>query len=85
MKKNYSDKMNVKVHIGKLIEKRMMSEGHSVSWLARQLYCDRSNIYKIFQKQSLDTEVLFHVSQVLKTDFFAYYSDKLRTDLMQNP
>jgi hypothetical protein len=77
--------MKSKLPVGRLIKERMESDGHSVAWLAKRMYCDRSNIYKIFQKQSLDTETLFLVSRVMKVDFFAYYSNNLQADSMQNP
>jgi hypothetical protein len=32
-----------KIHIGKLIQAKMEAEGRSVTWLAKQLHCDRSN------------------------------------------
>jgi hypothetical protein len=64
-----------KIHIGKLIQERMRVEGRSVSWLAKRMYCDRSNIYKIFQKQSIDTDLLLHISKEMEFDFFIYYYD----------
>jgi plasmid maintenance system antidote protein VapI len=70
-----------KIHIGKLIRAKMEAEGHSVAWLAKQLHCNRSNVYKIYQKQMIDTDMLLRISKILKTDFFNYYSDILHTDI----
>lgn len=46
----------------------------SVTWFANKLYCDRTNTYKIFKRQSIDTELLLRISQVLHVNFFEYYS-----------
>jgi plasmid maintenance system antidote protein VapI len=69
------------IHIGKLIQAKMEAEGRSVTWLAKQLHCYRSNVYKIYQKQTIDMDLLLRISKILKTDFFNYYSDILHTDI----
>ena len=61
------------IHIGGLIKVEMQRQGRSVSWLARQLYCDRRNVYDIFKRQSIDTQQLLRISQLLGHNFFAYY------------
>lgn len=43
-------------HIGQIIEKELHRQERSVTWFARRLYCDRTNVYNIFRRQSLDTE-----------------------------
>ena len=35
-------------------------------------------LYHIFQRQSIDTEMLLRISQVLKHDFFEYYQIEIR-------
>lgn len=65
----------MEIHIGKLIEQVMHSQGRSPSWLARQLYCDRTNIYKIFKRDSIDTALLQRICKALDYDFFRIYSD----------
>lgn len=66
------------VHIGMQIEQELRRQGRSVSWFARALYCDRTNVYKLFRKQSLDTELLLRISLVLSCDFFRFYTDSFR-------
>jgi hypothetical protein len=63
-----------KIHIGKLIQAKMEEEGRSVTWLSEQLHCDRSNIYKIYRKATIDTDLLSLISESLNFDFFQYYS-----------
>ena len=60
--------------IGKLIEEELHRQERSVTWFANKLYCDRTNTYKIFKRQSIDTELLLRISQVLHVNFFEYYS-----------
>ena len=63
------------IHIGKLIRNKLKEDGRSVSWLARKIHCKRDNIYKIFDRTSVDTALLLRISFVLKTDFFMYLSE----------
>lgn len=39
----------MEIHIGSLIRRRLDEKGYSVVWLARQLACSRTNVYKIFE------------------------------------
>ncbi len=63
------------IPLGALIEAELRRQEHSVSWLARHLSCDRRNVYRIFQKESLDTSLLLRISRILGHDFFADLSD----------
>ena len=62
-------------HIGQIIEKELHRKERSVTWFARRLYCDRTNVYNIFRRQSLDTELLLRISIILEYNFFQIYSD----------
>lgn len=68
------------IHIGKVIEKVLRDQGKTVTWFARSLYCDRTNVYKIFQRESVDSEMLYRISKILAHDFFKYYSKELEED-----
>ncbi|MBE6300116.1 MAG: XRE family transcriptional regulator [Bacteroidales bacterium] len=65
------------VHIGLRIKEELKNQRRSVKWLADNLYCDRTNIYKIFQKDSIDTLLLYRISKILSYDFFKEYSQDL--------
>jgi len=69
--------MKEKIHIGKMIQNKMIDDGRSVQWLAKKLHCGTSNIYKIYEKSSINSELLLHISYALETNFFAYYSYEL--------
>lgn len=66
------------VSIGELIRQELERQERTVSWLARKLSCDRSNIYRLFQKHSIDTALLQRLSVILNKDFFAELSKGLR-------
>ncbi len=65
------------IHIGKLIETELRRQERSVTWFARKLYCERTNVYHIFQRRSIDTEMLLRISHVLEHDFFSYYRQEI--------
>ena len=56
--------------IGELIKEELKRQERSVSWFARQLCCDRSNVYRILQKSSIDTSTLVRISIILHHNFF---------------
>lgn len=69
-----------KIHIGNLIKQEVTARGIKVSWLADQLHCHRNNIYKIYEKQWIDTHILMELSKILNHDFFIDLSNYLKDD-----
>lgn len=65
------------VFIGKSIERELRTQERSVVWLARKLNCNRTNIYKIFNRSTIDTELLLKISNVLRRNFFEEYINRL--------
>ncbi len=66
--------------IGILIKEELLAQERSVAWFARKIHLDRSNVYRLFQKNSVDTDLLRRISQVLGRDFFAVYSEEISAD-----
>lgn len=66
-----NSKIETKISIGALIEKELRQQERSVSWFARHLAYDRRNIYRIFKKDCIDTDLLIRISKILEHDFFA--------------
>ncbi len=64
--------------IGMLIKEELDAQERSVAWFARKLGLDRSNVYRLFQKNSIDTALLSRISLILGRDFFGILSDNLR-------
>ncbi len=65
------------VHIGKLIEEELRRQERSVTWFADKLCCERTNVYSIFKRQSIDTVLLLRISLVLHRNFFSVYLEEL--------
>lgn len=58
------------VNIGERIEQELERQERGMSWLAEKLGCSRMTVYRIFEKNSIDTHLLLRVSRVLKHNFF---------------
>lgn len=67
------------IHIGQIIEQELHLQERSVTWFANKLYCDRTNVYKIFKRKSIDTELLLRISLILNHNFFNYYLQEFQS------
>lgn len=65
------------MHIGEAIREELEKQGKTVVWLADELSYSRTNIYKIFNRPSIDTAVLRRISLALQTDFFKICSEEM--------
>lgn len=65
------------IFIGKIIEEELRNQERSVVWLSRKLNCNRTNVYKIFNRTSIDAELLLKISNILKRDFFEPYTSRI--------
>ncbi len=68
------------IHIGHLIREQLKADNRSVSWLAREIHCTRNNVYKIFNKPSLDGDLILRISVAMQFNFFQYYT----TEFLEN-
>lgn len=68
----------IRINIGEEIRDELQRQGRSVQWLSEQLDCNRTNIYNIFLRESISTELLLGISIALNKDFFALYSQYLQ-------
>ena len=66
------------MHLGQLIKRELDGQGRSASWLANELSCTPHRVSQILAKESLDTGLLMHISDVLGVDFFQFYSEELK-------
>jgi hypothetical protein len=60
----------MKKKIGQLIEERVKAQNLNVVDFAKQIDTERSNVYDIFKRESIDTGLLKKIGQVLHYDFF---------------
>ena len=67
-------------HIGQLIREELKQQGRTVTWLAKAINCDRTNIYNIFARESIDTSLLTRISKALNRNFFEILTEELNSD-----
>ena len=77
-------------NIGSIIEEQVRKQGRSISWLAKQLSCHRTNIYDIFKRNNIDILLLRRLSLLLNYDFFKDLSDDVKhkeedNNIVQHP
>ncbi len=64
------------MHIGQILKEKLKEDGKSVVWLARELGCHRTNIYNLFEKYSIDTQLLERISIIMRHNFFDLYKEE---------
>lgn len=69
--------MRSNIHIGLIIKEELRKQDKTNKWFAEQLCVNIRTVNKIFLKDIIDTEQLFQISHILKSDLFRYYSQKL--------
>lgn len=67
------------VYIGERIKAEMVAKERGVSWLADKLGCSRMAVYRILERNSIDTLLLHRIGKVLNHDFFRELSDDFNT------
>ena len=64
------------MHLGKKIKDTLTKKGKPVTWLAKQLGCERTNVYNIFGRKDISTGLLQKISVILEHDFFKDLSEE---------
>ncbi|MBR2862207.1 MAG: XRE family transcriptional regulator [Bacteroidaceae bacterium] len=65
------------MHIGHRIQQVLREQERSATWFADKLCYTRSNVYKIFDRSSIDTFLLRRISKILNHDFFEDLSEDI--------
>lgn len=66
-----------RVNLGELVKQKVNEQGLSNAQFAKSLGIARQNIVNtVFLKQSLDTDLLIRICEVLQCNFFDYFYDK---------
>ena len=55
----------------------MKEQGRSARWLAERIPCERTNVYNIFKRESIDLDLLSRISKILNYNFFADIADEI--------
>ena len=73
------------LHIGNVIKEVLKEKDIKMAWLARKVSCEESNFCKKLKNNVITKELLYSISNVLRVDFFAYYSNDLNEKWKKNP
>jgi hypothetical protein len=63
------------VHIGQKIEELVRVKRFPIVEFARKINTTRNNVYNIFSRESIDTELLRKICEILEFDFFQFLSE----------
>ncbi len=68
------DKKNKKtseknVHLGQFIQEKLNTSGYTVTEFAEKIGLSRPAVYQMFNKQSIDSDLLVRISLLLKENF----------------
>lgn len=70
-----------RLNIGELIRQKVEESTYSQAQFAKEIGLQRQNIKKtVFDKESIDTNLLCRVSEVLDCNFFDYYKSNTEDD-----
>jgi hypothetical protein len=69
-----------RLHIGKRIKEKFWESGLSIEEFANLVSCKSGNIYKIFERERIDTGLLKKICKILNYNFFDLYSKELQLD-----
>ncbi len=62
--------------IGQLIKERMEAENITAIEFSKRLKTERSNVYNIFSRDSIDTSLLKKIGHILNYDFFQHFLEE---------
>lgn len=70
------------IDMGRMVEEvfrqfKRANKGANVTWLASRLNCDRRNVYDIFRRPTIDSQLLAQISIVLEHNFFRDIADMI--------
>ncbi len=58
------------MHVGQRIKEVMEQRKRSVIWISQQIACERTNVYNIFAREDINTNLLRKLCIILEYDFF---------------
>ena len=63
------------MHIGSRIKQVLDERRKPVTWLAKEINCERTNVYNIFSRKEISTGLLQKICIILEHDFFKELSE----------
>ncbi len=65
----------MKINAGQLVREVFKSTGLTVTELGKRVGTTRQNIYRIFDRKSIDSALLFRLGKAMSYDFYKHFSD----------
>ena len=75
-----SSQMN-SLHIGNMIRAELKAQGRTVTWFAKAIHTDRTNVYKILGKETIDMQLLVRISKLLHHNFLHDLSNAIENEV----
>lgn len=63
------------MNIGRKIREVMKKKGMTATRLAKEIPCERTNVYNIFSRKEIATKLLWRISEILEYNFFDDYAE----------
>jgi DNA-binding Xre family transcriptional regulator len=63
-----------RIHVGEAIKRKLKTSDMSITNFATKLNMERTNVYDIFKRASIDSALLATISQLLNHNFFELYT-----------
>lgn len=68
------------IHIGSIIKQKVKEQSLTIKEFADKINCERSTVYDIYERKSIDSELLIRISEALNFDFYSeIYLEKKTT------
>ncbi len=74
LKKLYDNSITSRVHIGEKIKLRAKEVRIGPTELGKMINTSKQNVFGIYKRKTVDTELLSNISKALDFDFFSYYA-----------
>ena len=77
--------MNKNIFIGPIIKQKLDESSYSVEQFRQELNCCRKSVYNLFNKKSIDIDLLIEISELLNFDFLSLYINDSETSSTKSP
>lgn len=64
-----------------MIRAELKAQGRTVTWFAQAIHTDRTNVYKILSKETIDLQLLIRISKLLHRDFLQDVSKAMENEV----
>lgn len=61
--------MGKSIHIGEIIKQKVQEQNMSIADFASRICCDRTTVYDLFKRSSIDINRLLRISEALEYNF----------------